>query len=79
MNPLPVKWKTFALDQVLSDYAGHPSIVYDLLTAATSDELSAVFEQYGVLVWQPFENWDEESVVAHIEAVAHAANDTANL
>jgi hypothetical protein len=67
------KWKLFALSQFLADYTGDGVELFDALAGADYTESAAIFDQYAVDVWEPFENWSADDVG---ELIINLANQT---
>ena len=83
------KWKLFALSQFLADYTGDGVELFDKLADAeyghTIDILNrrvnyieAIFEEYAVDVWEPFENWRADDVGELIINLANQTQQTEN-
>ena len=67
------KWKLFALSQFLADYTGDGVELFDKLADADYGQSDAIFEEYAVDVWEPFENWSADDVG---ELIINLANQT---
>jgi len=72
------KWKVFAVAEILSDWTGNEVEIFDKLALCEYGETSAVFEQYSITEWQPFENWDMDAIGDLILAIGRRAQVTAN-
>jgi hypothetical protein len=73
------KWKHFAMGSLLSDWSGDTVEVFDRITAAeTSEQAQALFDEYQIDIWQPFE-WREPLDMADmILNLAHNAQQVEN-
>jgi pyruvate/2-oxoacid:ferredoxin oxidoreductase alpha subunit len=76
MTTINDKWKLFALCHVLSDYTGDGVALFDKLTECEYGESNAVFEEYSVIEWQPFEYWGADDVSDLIISMATSAQQT---
>lgn len=72
------KWKLFALSQFLADYTGDGVELFDALAEADYKESAAIFDQYAVDVWEPFENWSADDVGELIINLANQTQQTEN-
>lgn len=72
------KWKFFAMANILSDWTGEASEVFDKLQEAEDSELAGLFEAFSVDVWYPFEYWAEVDVVEKIIDIATSAQQIEN-
>lgn len=73
------KWKRFAIAQTLSDWGDiAPDDLYDLMVFTDGDGLDDLFDEHGVLVWYPFEDWELNAVVEQIISLAEHAQEIAN-
>ena len=70
------KWKLFALMQCLSDWTGDGVALFDALENAEYCESEAIFDEYAVDVWYPFEDWPSDDVSEHILQMASRAQRT---
>jgi len=67
------KWKKFAMNNILSDFAEDPVILYNILDDANDDDLDGLFDKYDVVVWRPYENLKPADVVSKIVEMATSA------
>jgi hypothetical protein len=72
------KWKFFAMANFLSDWEGEAAELFDKLKEAEESELEALFEEYSIDVWHPFEYWAEVDVVEKILDIATSAQQVEN-
>jgi hypothetical protein len=72
------KWKLFALSQFLADYMGDGVELFDALAEADYTESAAIFDQYAVDVWEPFEHWSADDVGELIINLANQTQQTEN-
>lgn len=74
------KWKTYALCFILSDWNDDIAapVLFDFLTDTDSDSLADLFDEHGIIVWEPFENWPFADIVELIESMARQAHITGN-
>ena len=73
------KWKRFAMGEVLSDWEGDasPEYMFDLIVNAEDSELPDVFEENGIAVWEPYEDWSFASVADYALSLAQRAQEVA--
>ena len=76
MQPIKDKWKIFALTHILSDYTGSGVELFDKLAAAEYGESAAVFEDFAVIEWHPFEYWEADDIADLIINTATKAQQT---
>ena len=72
------KWKIFALSQILSDYTGNGVELFDKLAAAEYGESDAIFEDFSVIEWHPFEYRGADDISDLIIELATRAQQTEN-
>lgn len=72
------KWKIFALSQILSDYTGSGVELFDKLAAAEYGESDAIFEDFSVIEWQPYEYRGADNISDLIIELATCAQQTEN-
>lgn len=73
------KWKRFAISQTLSDWGDIDSAeLFDRLTETDSDGLEYLFDQFGIVVWEPFCEWDNMDVAKQIYTLAASAQEAEN-
>ena len=70
------KWKLFALRHVLSDYTGEGVALFDKLTECEYGESDAVFADFSVIEWQPFEYMGADDIADLIISMATNAQQT---
>ena len=71
------KWKRFAVSQTLSDWGDiDSSDLFDLMAVEDDAGLEELFDEYEVVVWEPFENWHNIDVAKQIYSLASAAQET---
>lgn len=71
------KWKRFAVSQILSDWGDiDSSDLFDLMVIEDNEGLEELFDQYDVIVWEPFESWHNIDVAKQIYSLASAAQET---
>lgn len=78
MSTINNKWKIFALTQVLSDYTGSGVELFDKLAACEYGESDAIFEDFAVIEWHPFEYWGADEIADVIINMATKAQQTEN-
>ena len=78
MSTINSKWKIFALTQVLSDYTGSGVELFDKLAACEYGESDAIFEDFAVIEWHPFEYWGADEIADVIINMATKAQQTEN-
>jgi hypothetical protein len=76
MTTINDKWKIFALQHVLSDYTGSGVELFDKLAACEYGESDAIFEDFAVIEWHPFEWWSADDIADHIISMATKAQQT---
>ena len=71
------KWKIFALNQCLSSYSDKvdPEILFDWIRDTEDEALVNLFDDYDVVVWQPFEDWTLSDIVELIVDMATRAEE----
>jgi hypothetical protein len=73
------KWKRFAVSQTLADWGDiDSSDLFDRMVIEDASGLEALFCEYEVIVWEPFEDWDITNVRDQIENLANMAQETEN-
>ena len=71
------KWKIFALNQCLSGYSDKvaPEILFDWMRDTEDGALVNLFDDYDVVVWQPFEDWPLTDIAGLIVELATRAEE----
>ena len=74
---MKAKWKRFAIEQVLSSWSAKVAteILFDWMRDTEDGALVSLFEDYDVVVWQPFEDWTLSDIVELIVDMATRAEE----
>ena len=74
---MKAKWKRFAMAQVLSQWSAKVAteILFDWMRDTEDGALVSLFEDYDVVVWQPFEDWTLSEIVEVIVDMATRAEE----
>ena len=71
------KWKRFAIGEVLCEWDERvdSETLWDWISETQDSDLVKLFDDYDVIVWQPFEDWPLSEIANHITELAARAED----
>ena len=77
-NEIKLKWKTFAAEQLLTEWDPNLSAeqVFDLIVDSPDEDLEDNIDDHAVLIWAPFMVMDLTDFSCHLERLARHAQET---